>query len=239
MTTTPRNVIIVGSGPAGLTAGDLRRPGQPRPARHRGRAVEHERPARRPADADHRRRELPRLPRRDHGARADAAASASRPSASAPSSSPRRRPRSTSPARPFQVWVRDTVYEADAVIVSTGARSLMLGLEAESRLLGHGLSTCATCDGFFFRGQHIAVVGGGDSALEEAHLPHQVRRQGHRDPPPRRAAGVEDHAGPGVRQPEDRVPVGHRRRRPRSATDRLEGAVVRNVHTGADLDAAA
>jgi thioredoxin reductase (NADPH) len=70
--------------------------------------------------------------------------------------------------RPFQVWVRDTVYEADAVIISTGARSLMLGLEAERRLIGHGLSTCATCDGFFFRGQHIAVVGGGDSAIEEA-----------------------------------------------------------------------
>jgi thioredoxin reductase (NADPH) len=70
--------------------------------------------------------------------------------------------------RPFKVWVRDTVHLADAVIVSTGAQSLMLGLEAESRLLGHGLSTCATCDGFFFRGQEIAVVGGGDSAIEEA-----------------------------------------------------------------------
>jgi len=71
-------------------------------------------------------------------------------------------------SRPFKIWVRDTVYEADTVIVSTGARSLMLGLDAETRLIGHGLSTCATCDGFFFRGQHIAVVGGGDSALEEA-----------------------------------------------------------------------
>ena len=70
--------------------------------------------------------------------------------------------------RPFKVWVRDTVHTADAVIVSTGAQSLMLGLEAETRLLGHGLSTCATCDGFFFREQLIAVVGGGDSAVEEA-----------------------------------------------------------------------
>ncbi len=70
--------------------------------------------------------------------------------------------------RPFRVWVRDDEYLARAIIVSTGARSLMLGLEAESRLLGHGLSTCATCDGFFFRGQEIAVVGGGDSAIEEA-----------------------------------------------------------------------
>ncbi|MEY2973896.1 MAG: thioredoxin reductase [Actinomycetota bacterium] len=71
-------------------------------------------------------------------------------------------------SRPFRVSVRDTEYLADAVIVSTGARSLMLGLEAEERLIGHGLSTCATCDGFFFRGHEIAVVGGGDSAIEEA-----------------------------------------------------------------------
>jgi thioredoxin reductase (NADPH) len=70
--------------------------------------------------------------------------------------------------RPFRVWVREREFRADAVIVSTGAQSLMLGLEAESKLLGHGLSTCATCDGFFFRGHNIAVVGGGDSAVEEA-----------------------------------------------------------------------
>ena len=70
--------------------------------------------------------------------------------------------------RPFKLSVRDKQFTAEAVIVSTGAQSLMLGLEAESRLLGYGLSTCATCDGFFFRGQEIAVAGGGDSAVEEA-----------------------------------------------------------------------
>jgi thioredoxin reductase (NADPH) len=71
-------------------------------------------------------------------------------------------------ARPHRVWVRDDEYSADAIIVSTGARSLMLGLPNETELIGHGVSTCATCDGFFFRGQDIAVVGGGDSAIEEA-----------------------------------------------------------------------
>ena len=70
--------------------------------------------------------------------------------------------------RPLGVWVHDAEYRARTVIVSTGAQSLMLGVEGESRLMGHGVSTCATCDGFFFRGQHIAVIGGGDSAIEEA-----------------------------------------------------------------------
>jgi thioredoxin reductase (NADPH) len=76
-------------------------------------------------------------------------------------------------ASPFGVWVGDpdaaeATYETEALIVATGARSLMLGVPGEDRLLGHGVSTCATCDGFFFRSQEIAVVGGGDSAIEEA-----------------------------------------------------------------------
>jgi thioredoxin reductase (NADPH) len=75
--------------------------------------------------------------------------------------------------RPFGVWVGDPeaqepTYRGRAVIVSTGAQSLMLGLERETELIGHGVSTCATCDGFFFRDHDIAVVGGGDSAIEEA-----------------------------------------------------------------------
>jgi thioredoxin reductase (NADPH) len=76
-------------------------------------------------------------------------------------------------SRPFGVWVGDPAapeptYRGQSVIISTGAQSVMLGLENEQQLIGHGVSTCATCDGFFFRNHDIAVVGGGDSAVEEA-----------------------------------------------------------------------
>ena len=133
--------------------------------------------------------------------------------------------------RPFKLWVRDQQFTADAVIVSTGAQSLMLGLEAESQLLGHGLSTCATCDGFFFRGQEIAVVGGGDSAVEEATFLTKFASKVtmiHRRDSLRASKIMQERAlgNPKIEMRWNSTVVDL------LGSDRLEGAVVEDVHSG-------
>ena len=117
------------------------------------------------------------------------------------------------------------------MIVSTGAKSKMLGLDNEIRLIGHGVSTCATCDGFFFKGETIAVVGGGDSALEEATFLTKFATKVyviHRRDQLRASKIMQERA---FKNEQDRVRLGLGAGRAASGDTMLEGVKVRNVKT--------
>jgi thioredoxin reductase (NADPH) len=130
-----------------------------------------------------------------------------------------------------RVWVGDTEYRARAVILATGSAWRPLGVPGEQELLGHGVSSCATCDGFFFRGQHIAVVGGGDSAMEEATFLTKFAESVtivHRRGEFRASRIMADRAlsNPKIKVIWDTVVTGV------TGTDKVAGLSLRNVKTG-------
>ena len=134
-------------------------------------------------------------------------------------------------ATPLQVRIGEDRHQTEALIIATGASARWLGVPGEDKLRGHGVSSCATCDGFFFRDRRLVVVGGGDSAMEEAMFLDQVRLARHRDPSPRRVPRLEDHGQPGALPRPHRRDVGHDGRGGPRRRDRGRGA-HRDMNTG-------
>ena len=188
---TESKVVIVGSGPAGLTAAIYAARANLEPIVLAGSA------AGRPADDHQRRRELPGLPGRHPGPGPDGPLP--RPGRAVRDAHRRRRRR---PGRLLRAAVpalgaRRRVPRPSRSSSRPARRAIWLGLDSETRLRGRGVSACATCDGFFFRDKEIAVVGGGDTALEEATFLTRFASRGPPAPPARRVPGQQDHASTG------------------------------------------
>ena len=125
---------------------------------------------------------------------------------------------------------------AKTVIVATGASAIQIGLKNEARLTGHGVSTCATCDGFFFKEKELIVVGGGDSAMEEATFLTKFASKVSVDPPARQTAGVENHARPRDEERKDFTFVWNSVVEDILGNDVVTGVRLKNLVTGKTTD---